>query len=120
MVLKMAMIIKQRGMANQISHMDLVDDVDGCDCIIVDDIIDTVGPLWKAGSELKKRSATLVTHSLFSKSVEKYSYKILQLSAAQLLATDRKGIHFESKSRFSNIYSSIIPISSRECSARRQ
>eukprot|EP00483_Globobulimina_turgida_P006454 UN06464 len=44
---KLAMIIKQREAANSVSHMDLVSDVDGYDCIIVDDMIDTAGTLCK-------------------------------------------------------------------------
>ena len=37
----LAMIIKQRAAASQISKMDLVGSVEGKECIIVDDIIDT-------------------------------------------------------------------------------
>ena len=37
--------------------MDLVDNVDGCDVIIVDDMIDTAGTLCKAGVELRRRGA---------------------------------------------------------------
>merc|ERR1712129_121089 len=49
---------------------DLVGDVDGCDVIIVDDMIDTAGTLCKAGKELKRRGAKRIyafaTHGLFS------------------------------------------------------
>ena len=40
--------------------MDLVGDVDGADCIIVDDMIDTAGTLCKAATELKSRGAKRV------------------------------------------------------------
>lgn len=66
----LAMIVKQRERANQIAKMDLVGDVDGCDCIIVDDMIDTAGTLCKAGAELKTRGANNIyafaTHGLFN------------------------------------------------------
>ena len=116
----LAMIIKQREAANKVSQMDLVGDVDGCDCIIVDDMIDTAGTLCKAGNELKKRGAKRIyafaTHGLFSgPAIERInnscfekvvvlntipmtgkgeSDKILQLSVAQLLAKAIESIHF--------------------------
>jgi ribose-phosphate pyrophosphokinase len=66
----LAMIIKQRLAANRIKRMDLVGTVDGCDAIIVDDMIDTAGTLTKAADELKARGARRVyafaTHGLFS------------------------------------------------------
>jgi ribose-phosphate pyrophosphokinase len=66
----LAMIIKQREKASSISQMDLVGDVDGCDVIIVDDMIDTAGTLCKAASALKKHGARRVyafaSHGLFS------------------------------------------------------
>ena len=52
-----AMIIKQREQANQISQMDLVGSVEGSDAIIVDDMVDTAGTLCKAADELKKFGA---------------------------------------------------------------
>jgi ribose-phosphate pyrophosphokinase len=65
-----AMIIKQRKSAGQISEMDLVGDVDGCDVVIIDDMIDTAGTLTKAAAQLKERGAKRVyayaTHGLFS------------------------------------------------------
>ena len=50
----LAMIVKQRARANEISQMDLVGDVAGKDCIVVDDMIDTAGTLCKAAQTLKK------------------------------------------------------------------
>ena len=49
-----AMIIKQRGKPGQIDSMDLVGTIDDCDCIIVDDMIDTAGTLCKAANQLKE------------------------------------------------------------------
>merc|ERR1719273_362682 len=50
--------------------MDLIGSVEGCDVIIVDDMIDTVGTLTKAAAQLKERGAKRVyafaTHGVFS------------------------------------------------------
>lgn len=66
----LAMIIKQRVKAGQIAQMDLVGTVDGCDVIIVDDMIDTAGTLCKAAKHLKERGARRVyafaSHGVFS------------------------------------------------------
>jgi len=35
------MIVKQRIRANEVSKMELVGNVEGCECIIIDDLIDT-------------------------------------------------------------------------------
>ena len=50
----LAMIIKQRPKAGQVERMDLVGNVDGCDVVIVDDMIDTATTLCIAADELKK------------------------------------------------------------------
>eukprot|EP01038_Epipyxis_sp_PR26KG_P014249 gene14249-19122_t len=66
----LAMIVKQRAKANEIERMDLVGSVDGCDAIIVDDMVDTAGTLCKAAEELKQRGARRVfafaTHGVLS------------------------------------------------------
>ena len=49
----LAMIVKQRVKASEVSQMDLVGDVEGKDCILVDDMIDTAGTLCKAAQKLK-------------------------------------------------------------------
>jgi len=116
----LAMIVKQRERANQIAQMDLVGDVRDCDCIIVDDMIDTAGTLCKAGAELKKRGADRIfafaTHGLlngpaiqrinqsdFDKVVmtntiplppRKRIEKIETLSIAKLLASTIYSVHF--------------------------
>jgi ribose-phosphate pyrophosphokinase len=65
-----AVIIKQRSQPGVVSQMDLVGDVKGCDCIIVDDMIDTAGTLCKAANELREFGAARVfafaTHGLFN------------------------------------------------------
>lgn len=50
--------------------MNLIGDVEGRDCVIVDDMIDTGGTLCKAAEALKERGAKRVfayaTHAVFS------------------------------------------------------
>lgn len=115
----LAMIIKQRLRSNAIERMDLVGSVDGCDVIIVDDMIDTAGTLVQAANELKKHGANKIfafaTHGLFSgpakerienSCLEKVIVcntipfndnnaggKIVQQSIARLLANAIKRIH---------------------------
>mmetsp|Transcript_10322 Transcript_10322/g.15501 ORF Transcript_10322/g.15501 Transcript_10322/m.15501 type:complete len:480 (-) Transcript_10322:114-1553(-) len=66
----LAMIIKQRARAGTVDRMDLVGEVKDCDCIIVDDMIDTAGTLCKAASVLKEKGARRVfafaSHGLLS------------------------------------------------------
>ena len=68
--LGLAMIVKQRARAGSVDQMDLVGDVKGCDCIIVDDMIDTAGTLCKAADVLKASGAARVfafaSHGLLS------------------------------------------------------
>ena len=64
------MIIKQRPRPNEVSKMELVGDVKGCDCIIVDDMIDTGTTLCLAAKCLKDNGAenvySFATHGLFN------------------------------------------------------
>lgn len=64
------MIVKQRIKANEVSKMELVGNVQGCDCIIIDDMIDTAGTLCKAAEILHQNGAQKIyafaTHGVFS------------------------------------------------------
>mmetsp|Transcript_11161 Transcript_11161/g.16286 ORF Transcript_11161/g.16286 Transcript_11161/m.16286 type:complete len:444 (+) Transcript_11161:119-1450(+) len=66
----LAMIIKQRARAGTVDKMDLVGDVKDCDCILVDDMIDTAGTICKAAAVLKEKGARRVfafaSHGLLS------------------------------------------------------
>jgi len=66
----LAMIVKQRARAGRVDKMDLVGDVKDCDCILVDDMIDTAGTLCKAADVLIENGARRVfafaSHGLLS------------------------------------------------------
>lgn len=116
----LAMIIKQRPKAGAIERMDLVGTVEGCDAIIVDDLIDTAGTLCTAAEQLKQHGArdvyAFASHGLFSgpasdriarsvlkevvvtntiplKATAKTNEKIVQLSVAPLVAETIKRVH---------------------------
>nr|WP_238481321.1 ribose-phosphate pyrophosphokinase [Motilimonas sp. E26] len=66
----LAIIDKRRPKANVAQVMHLIGEVEGRDCIIVDDMIDTGGTLCQAAKALKDRGAKRVfayaTHAVFS------------------------------------------------------
>jgi ribose-phosphate pyrophosphokinase len=66
----LAIIDKRRPAANQVEVMNVIGDVEGRDCIIVDDIVDTAGTLCQAAIALKKHGAKTVkaycTHPVLS------------------------------------------------------
>ncbi|MGB0895164.1 MAG: ribose-phosphate pyrophosphokinase [Parashewanella sp.] len=66
----LAIIDKRRPKANVSQVMHIIGDVEGRDCIIVDDMIDTGGTLCKAAEALKEQGANRVfayaTHPIFS------------------------------------------------------
>lgn len=66
----LAIIDKRRPRANEAQVMNLIGDVDGRTCILVDDLVDTAGTLCAAASALKGRGATKVvaycTHAVLS------------------------------------------------------
>ena len=66
----LAIVDKRRAGPNVAEVMNLVGDVDGCDAIIVDDMIDTAGTLVEAANALKKfgarRVLAVATHPILS------------------------------------------------------
>jgi ribose-phosphate pyrophosphokinase len=66
----LAIIDKRRPQANVAQVMHIIGDIEGRDCIIVDDMIDTGGTLCKAAEALKQHGAKRVfayaTHPIFS------------------------------------------------------
>ena len=117
----LAVILKQRVEAGVVGTMHLVGSVEGCDCIIVDDMIDTAGTLTAAANELRnfgaKRVFAFATHGLFSgpaadrieacvleecvvantvplnPAVKEKTRKIRQVSVGKLVESAIRGIH---------------------------
>ncbi len=85
----LAIIDKRRPRANEAQVMHIIGDVEGRDCIIVDDMIDTGGTLCKAAEALKKHGAKRVfayaTHPVFSGGAPK---NIAESSIDQVIITD--------------------------------
>ncbi len=84
-----AIVDKRRPRANVSEVMNLIGDVKGRDCVIVDDMIDTGGTLCKAAEALKERGAKRVfayaTHAVFSgKAAENIKNSVLD----QVVITD--------------------------------
>ncbi len=66
----LAIIDKRREKANESQVMNIIGDVDGRNCVIVDDMVDTAGTLCKAAAALKengaKRVVAYITHPVLS------------------------------------------------------
>ena len=66
----LAIIDKRRTVANQSETMNLIGEVTGKTCVLVDDIVDTAGTLCKAAETLKDHGAARVvayaTHAVLS------------------------------------------------------
>jgi ribose-phosphate pyrophosphokinase len=66
----LAIIDKRRPKANVSEVMNIIGEIDGRNCVIMDDMIDTAGTLVKAAEVLKDRGAKSVyaycTHAVFS------------------------------------------------------
>ena len=66
----LAIIDKRRPNPNESEIMNIIGDVEGRECIIVDDLVDTAGTLCNAAAALKSRGANMVvaycTHAVLS------------------------------------------------------
>lgn len=66
----LAIIDKRRPRANEAQVMNIIGDVEGRTCLVVDDMVDTAGTLCKAAAALKKNGASKVlaycTHAVLS------------------------------------------------------
>lgn len=69
-----ALLSKERSAPGEVGSMQLIGNVEGKNCLIVDDIIDSGGTLCKAASVLKKNGAKKImcygTHGIFTKGTE--------------------------------------------------
>ncbi len=118
----LAIIDKRRPKANESKVMNIIGDVSGKSCIMIDDIVDTAGTLCHAADALKEKGAERViaycTHAVLSgkalENIENSSLdelvvtdtiplsdrllncpQIRQLSISSLLAETIRRIHFE-------------------------
>lgn len=85
----LAIIDKRRPKANVAQVMHIIGDVEGRDCIIVDDMIDTGGTLAKAAEALKEHGAKRVyayaTHAIFSGNAPK---NLAESAIDEIIVTD--------------------------------
>lgn len=85
----LAIIDKRRPKANESEVMNIIGDVEGKNCVVVDDLVDTAGTLCKAASALKDQGAVSVsaycTHPVLSgNAIENISNSVLD----ELVVTD--------------------------------
>jgi ribose-phosphate pyrophosphokinase len=97
-----AIIDKRRPKANMSEVLNVVGEVEGMTCLVVDDMVDTAGTLANAVHALKDRGAKSVyaaaTHALFSgPAVERLSGAPLE----EMVVTNT--IHIPEEKRFSNL-----------------
>lgn len=97
--LDLAIIDKRRPQPNETKVMNVIGDVSGKTCIIVDDIVDTAGTLCTAAQALKEEGATMVvsytTHPVLSgNAIEKISSSELD----EMIVTDTIALSKEASS----------------------
>lgn len=85
----LAIIDKRRPRANESEVMNIIGDVEGKNCVVVDDLVDTAGTLCKAAAALKDQGAVSVsaycTHPVLSgNAIENISGSVLD----ELVVTD--------------------------------
>jgi ribose-phosphate pyrophosphokinase len=85
----LAIIDKRRPKANVAEVMNIIGDVEGRTCVIMDDIVDTANTLCKAATALKERGAIKVvaycTHAVLSGGAEQ---RIAESDMDQMVVTD--------------------------------
>lgn len=66
----LAIIDKRRPQANELEVMNIIGEVDGKDCVLIDDMVDTAGTLCQAAGALKAKGAksvsAYITHAILS------------------------------------------------------
>jgi ribose-phosphate pyrophosphokinase len=91
----LAIVDKRRQRAGHSEVMNIIGEIEGRDCIMLDDIVDSAGTLCNAAEALKKNGATTVsayvTHGVLSgKAVERVSQSVLSslVITDTIMATD--------------------------------
>jgi ribose-phosphate pyrophosphokinase len=96
---ELAIIDKRRARANVSEVMNIVGDVEGRDCVIVDDMIDTAGTLTNAAAALKERGARRViaaaTHPVLSGPAVQ---RIVESCLEEVVVTDTIPLRDEARS----------------------
>ena len=86
---ELSIIDKRRPKANEIEVMNIIGNVEGRDCLLVDDMVDTAGTLCNAANALKERGAQRVvaycTHAVLSGNALK---NIANSTLDELVVTD--------------------------------
>ncbi|SDV48216.1 ribose-phosphate pyrophosphokinase [Chitinasiproducens palmae] len=94
----LAIIDKRRPKANVAEVMNIIGDVEGRNCVIMDDMVDTAGTLCKAAQVLKDRGALKVfayaTHPVLSGGAGK---RIAESSLDELVITDTIPLNAEAR-----------------------
>jgi ribose-phosphate pyrophosphokinase len=85
----LAIVDKRREKAGESEVMNIIGDVDGRSCILVDDIVDSAGTLCNAAAALKQQGATEVfaycTHGVLSGAA---AARVLKSELSELVVTD--------------------------------
>jgi len=85
----LAIIDKRREKAGVSEVMHVIGEVDGCDCILIDDMVDSAGTICNAAAALMKNGAAsvmaLATHGVFSGAAVE---RIEQSPLAKMVVTD--------------------------------
>src|SRR6201995_4287352 len=86
---ELAIIDKRRPRANESKVMNIIGEVEGKTCVLIDDMVDTAGTLCQAAQALKeegaKRVVAYITHPVLSgKAIERISKSVLD----ELVVTD--------------------------------
>ena len=86
---QLAMVDKRREAANVSEVMNIVGDVEGRTCVIVDDIVDTAGTLTQAANALRREGAVRVTGAVTHPVLSGPAIKRIEESALEeLVVTD--------------------------------
>ena len=85
----LAIVAKRRVSAEEVSTMHLVGDVEGRDCVLVDDVVTTAGTLCGAAEKLRKAGAERIFAAVSHCNItEKGNKRLQESSITQLVTSD--------------------------------